>query len=88
MLWLFVIMLVLFAVSTPIGWSMAIAAALYMAVGPHIPLQGMVQRMIGGIAKMLLHQFFKKMSKELTGQSPMLQANEQSANSSKEDRSA
>jgi len=49
MLWLFVIMLVLFAVSTPIGWSMAIAAAVYMAVGPHIPLQGFVQRMIGGI---------------------------------------
>ena len=49
MLWLFVIMLVLFAVSTPIAWSMAIAATLYMAIGPHIPLQGMVQRMIGGI---------------------------------------
>jgi tripartite ATP-independent transporter DctM subunit len=49
MLWLFVIMLVLFAVSTPIAWSMAIAATVYMAVGPHIPLQGMVQRMIGGI---------------------------------------
>ncbi|HWT79528.1 MAG TPA: TRAP transporter large permease, partial [Candidatus Methylomirabilis sp.] len=49
MLWLFVIMLVLFALSTPIGWSMAIAAAMYMALGPHIPLQGMVQRMIGGI---------------------------------------
>jgi tripartite ATP-independent transporter DctM subunit len=49
MLWLFVIMLVLFAVSTPIGWSMAIAATVYMAFGPHIPLQGMVQRMIGGI---------------------------------------
>ena len=49
MLWLFVIMLVLFAVSTPIAWSMAIAATVYMAIGPHIPLQGMVQRMIGGI---------------------------------------
>jgi len=49
MLWLFVIMLVLFAVSVPIAWSMAIAAAVYMAFGPHIPLQGMVQRMIGGI---------------------------------------
>jgi C4-dicarboxylate transporter DctM subunit len=48
-LWLFVIMLVLFAVSTPIAWSMAIAATVYMAIGPHIPLQGMVQRMIGGI---------------------------------------
>lgn len=49
-------------------------------------IAGIGQRMIGGIAKMLLNQFFKKMSKELTGQSPMLQANEQSANSSKEDR--
>jgi tripartite ATP-independent transporter DctM subunit len=49
MLWLFVIMLVLFAVSAPIAWSMAIAATVYMAIGPHIPLQGMVQRMIGGI---------------------------------------
>jgi tripartite ATP-independent transporter DctM subunit len=49
MLWLFVIMLVLFAVSTPIAWSMAIAATVYMAFGPQIPLQGMVQRMIGGI---------------------------------------
>jgi tripartite ATP-independent transporter DctM subunit len=49
MLWLFVIMLVLFAISTPIAWSMAIAATVYMAFGPHIPLQGMVQRMIGGI---------------------------------------
>ncbi len=39
MLWLFVIMLVLFAISTPIAWSMAIAATVYMAFGPHIPLQ-------------------------------------------------
>jgi tripartite ATP-independent transporter DctM subunit len=49
MLWLFVIMLVLFAISTPIAWSMAIAAAIYMVFGPGIPLQGLVQRMIGGI---------------------------------------
>lgn len=49
MLWLFVLMLVLFAISAPIAWSMAIAATVYMALGPHIPLQGMVQRMIGGI---------------------------------------
>jgi tripartite ATP-independent transporter DctM subunit len=49
MLWLFVIMLVLFALSVPIAWSMAIAAAVYMAFGPQIPLQGFVQRMIGGI---------------------------------------
>ena len=49
MLWLFVIMLVLFAVSTPIAWSIAIAAAVYMAFGPHVPLQGFVQRLVGGI---------------------------------------
>ena len=49
MLWLFVIMLILFALSAPIAWSMAIAATVYMAFGPQIPLQGMVQRMIGGI---------------------------------------
>ena len=49
MLWLFVIMLILFALSVPIAWSMAAAAALYMAFGPGIPLQGFVQRLIGGI---------------------------------------
>jgi tripartite ATP-independent transporter DctM subunit len=49
MLWLFVIMLVLFALAVPVAWSMAIAAAMYMAFGPQIPLQGLVQRMIGGI---------------------------------------
>ncbi len=49
MIWLFVIMLILFALSVPIAWSMAIAAAVYMAFGPGIPLQGFVQRLIGGI---------------------------------------
>ncbi len=49
MLWLFVIMLILFAINVPIAWSMAIAATVFMAFGPHVPLQGMVQRMIGGI---------------------------------------
>jgi len=49
MVWLFVIMLILFAISVPIAWSMAIAAAVFMAFGPHVPLQGFVQRMIGGI---------------------------------------
>ena len=33
MIWLFVIMLLLFVLSVPIGWSMAIAAAAYMAFG-------------------------------------------------------
>src|SRR5574341_1879279 len=49
MIWLFVVMLALFVLSVPIAWSMAIAAAVYMAFGPGIPLQGFVQRMIGGI---------------------------------------
>jgi len=49
MAWLFVIMLVLFVLSVPIAWSMAIAAAVYMAFGPGIPLEGFVQRLIGGI---------------------------------------
>jgi C4-dicarboxylate transporter DctM subunit len=49
MIWLFIIMFVLFIVNVPIAWSMAIAATVYMAFGPHVPLQGMVQRMIGGI---------------------------------------
>jgi len=49
MLWLFVVMLTLFVINVPIAWSMAIAATVYMALGPKVPLQGMVQRMIGGI---------------------------------------
>jgi len=49
MLWLFVVMLTLFVINVPIAWSMAIAATVFMAFGPHVPLQGMVQRMIGGI---------------------------------------
>ena len=49
MIWLFVIMLLLFALGTPIAWSIAASAAVYMAAGPHVPLQGMVQRMVGGI---------------------------------------
>jgi tripartite ATP-independent transporter DctM subunit len=49
MLWIFLVMLVLFVINVPIAWAMALAAALYMAIGPHVPLQGMVQRMIGGI---------------------------------------
>lgn len=49
MLWLFGIMLGLFAIGTPIAWSMAFASGAYMLLGPGIPLHGMVQRMIGGI---------------------------------------
>ncbi len=49
MAWLFVVMLGLFALGTPIAWSMAVAAGAYMVLGPGIPLHGLVQRMIGGI---------------------------------------
>ena len=49
MLWMFALMLILFVLNVPIAWSMALAATVYMAFGSHIPLQGMVQRMIGGI---------------------------------------
>jgi len=49
MISLFLIMLALFAVAMPVAWSMAIASGLYMLLGPKIPLQGLVQRMIGGI---------------------------------------
>ncbi len=49
MVWLFLIMLMLFVIGTPIAWSMALAAAVYMTLGPGVPLQGMVQRMVGGI---------------------------------------
>jgi tripartite ATP-independent transporter DctM subunit len=49
MLWLFGIMLGLFAIGTPIAWSMAFASGAFMLFGPGIPLHGMVQRMIGGI---------------------------------------
>jgi tripartite ATP-independent transporter DctM subunit len=49
MLAIFGIMLVLFAVAMPVAWSMAAASAVYMAFFTGVPLQGMVQRMIGGI---------------------------------------
>ncbi len=49
MLWIFVVMLTLFVLNVPIAWSMAFAATIYMVFGSQIPLQGMVQRMIGGI---------------------------------------
>ena len=49
MIMLFVIMLALFAVATPIAWSMVIASIVYLVCGPQVPLQGVVQRMIGGI---------------------------------------
>ncbi len=46
---LFILLILLFAIGTPIAWSMAAAAAVYMTLGPHVPLQGLAQRMVGGI---------------------------------------
>jgi C4-dicarboxylate transporter DctM subunit len=48
-LMMLVLMLLLFALGTPIAWSMALAASIYMAFGAHVSLQAMVQRLIGGI---------------------------------------
>lgn len=42
-------MLLLFALGVPIAWSMALASVVYLAFGLGIPLQGMVQRLVGGI---------------------------------------
>ena len=33
-LWIFIIMLGLFAIGLPVAWSMAMAAAVYMVLGP------------------------------------------------------
>ncbi|NTW37042.1 MAG: TRAP transporter large permease subunit, partial [Syntrophobacteraceae bacterium] len=49
MLTLFLLMLALFAVAMPVAWSMALASTVYMILGPKIPLQAVIQRMIGGI---------------------------------------
>lgn len=46
---LFLLMVVLFALGTPVAWSMAIASIVYSVVWLGIPLQGMVQRMVGGL---------------------------------------
>jgi tripartite ATP-independent transporter DctM subunit len=46
---IFLMMLALFVVGMPVAWSITIAATAYMAFGSGIPLQGMVQRMVGGI---------------------------------------
>jgi C4-dicarboxylate transporter DctM subunit len=41
--------LVLFALGIPIAWAMALGCAIYVTVGPGVPLEGIVQRLIGGI---------------------------------------
>ncbi|MHB0867937.1 MAG: TRAP transporter large permease [Chloroflexota bacterium] len=49
MISLFVIMLILFAIGMPVAWSIAAAATAFMIMATQVPLQGMVQRMVGGI---------------------------------------
>ena len=49
MITLFLLMLALFAIAMPVAWSMALASTIYMVLGPKIPLQAVIQRMIGGI---------------------------------------
>ncbi len=49
MIALFVIMLVLFAIGTPIAWSMALATVCFIASSTQVPMETMVQRMFGGI---------------------------------------
>ncbi len=49
MITLFLLMLALFAIAMPVAWSMAMASTVYMVLGPKIPLQAVIQRMIGGI---------------------------------------
>ncbi len=48
-LWIFIIMLCLFGIGLPVGWSMAVAAAVYMLLGPKISLVAMFQRMVVGL---------------------------------------
>jgi C4-dicarboxylate transporter DctM subunit len=49
MLWMFVLMLLFFAAGVPVAWSMALAATLYMGLATPIPLQAIVQRLVGGV---------------------------------------
>jgi tripartite ATP-independent transporter DctM subunit len=48
-LWIFIVMLALFAIGFPVGWSMAVASAVYMVLGPQVSLHAVVQRMVGGL---------------------------------------
>lgn len=49
MLWMFVLMLLFFAVGVPVAWSMALAATIYMGWTTSIPLQAIAQRIVGGV---------------------------------------
>ena len=46
---IFALMLALFAVGMPVAWAMAASAAVFMAFVSGVPLQGLAQRMVGGI---------------------------------------
>jgi tripartite ATP-independent transporter DctM subunit len=48
-LWMFVLMLLFFVVGVPVGWSMALAATVYMGLTTPIPLQAIAQRIVGGV---------------------------------------
>jgi C4-dicarboxylate transporter DctM subunit len=48
-LWIFVIMLVGFALGIPVAWSMALAAAAYLGLWSQVPLHAVAQRMVGGL---------------------------------------
>jgi tripartite ATP-independent transporter DctM subunit len=49
MILIFVFLLALFAIGTPIAWAMALAATGYIVLATPVPLETMVQRMFGGI---------------------------------------
>jgi tripartite ATP-independent transporter DctM subunit len=49
MILIFVFLVVLFAIGTPIAWALGLAATGYMFLATPVPLETMVQRMFGGI---------------------------------------
>ena len=48
-IWIFIVMLCLFGIGLPVAWSMAMAAAAYMVLVPHISLVAAFQRMVVGL---------------------------------------
>jgi C4-dicarboxylate transporter DctM subunit len=48
-LWIFIVMLALFAIGFPVAWSMAVASAAYMFLVSQVSLHALVQRMVGGL---------------------------------------
>jgi TRAP-type mannitol/chloroaromatic compound transport system permease large subunit len=46
---LILVMLFFMALGMPIAWAIALTSAVCMALGPGVPLHGMVQRLINGI---------------------------------------